>query len=593
MRAPILLAAASLRLERRLALVVLAAVSFTAALVVSTETLPRVGLRLAEVPSLAGAVALSDWAQGPADAQRRSVAELLEMLRALGWVALGVTGLTIFSLYSVSSARRSHELGIHRAVGASRRVLLATLLVEALAVGIAALLLGALVGRAVLGAGLATWPGVVGGARPWPLVAGVVLALLLVTGRLLPILIARGRDVPERDEREVGLWVPIVQFGVSLALLVAGSALFTSSGLRPAGSTTIDGDGVIVGIDARALDAPARSRFFASLLDALPAEDVREPSLASAGQPVGLGTVDHLTTHCGQCFRGGIFLEYIATEAVHHTVSPDSFAANHIPLLSGRAFARSDTLGAPRVAVINRQLALRHFQPGDPVGRRLFLADGFPGTPYTVIGVVDDGVPSAFGAAHQPQPRVYLSTLQQPPARVELLVRAGDAAGRQRALGRVAALSATADARVTPPQTVASYRAGAAAPARWLGRWALLAGVVLVVVAAAGVSGTVRRWVASLEAELALRRAVGARRRDVLWFVGWRAGLVAAAGLGVALLVLGTVLQPVFAESLRGVPLWQPRTLGVSGAALLFVSLASALVPTWRLARTEPARHLP
>jgi ABC-type Fe3+-siderophore transport system permease subunit len=63
--------------------------------------------------------------------------------------------------------------------------------------------------------------------------------------------------------------------------------------------------------------------------------------------------------------------------------------------------------------------------------------------------------------------------------------------------------------------------------------------------------------------------------------------------VGVALLVLGTVVQPVLAASLRGVPLWQPRTLGVSGAALLFVSLASALVPAWRLARTEPARHLP
>ena len=115
---------------------------------------------------------------------------------------------------------------------------------------------------------------------------------------------------------------------------------------------------------------------------------------------------------------------------------------------------------------------------------------------------------------------------------------------------------------------------------------------VLVVVSAAGLASTVRRWVTSLEAELALRRAVGARRFSVLWFVGWRAGLVAAAGVGVALLVLGTVVHPIFAESLRTVPLWQPRTLGVSGAALGIVSLASALVPTWRLTRTEPARHL-
>ena len=592
MKAPFLLAARSLRLERRLVLVLLAAVTLTAALVVPTETLPRLGLRLEEIPSLADAIALTDAAQGPADAQRRSLAELLEMLRALGWAALGVSGLTVLSLYTAASARRSHELGIHRAVGASRRVLLATLLLEALAVAAAALLPGLLAGRTILAAGLATWPGAVGSARPWPAAVAVVLVLLVVVGRLLPIHVARGRDVPERDEREVSLWVPVVQFGVSLALLVAGSALFTSTGPRPVAAATTDGDGTLVGIDAHALDAPARGHLFAALLDALAAEGVHQPSLASAGQPLGLGTVNHVTTHCGNCFRGGIYLEFVATEAVLHTVSPDSFAANHIPLLSGRAFARGDTVGAARVAVINRQMALRHFQPGDPVGRRLFLADGFPGAPYTVIGVVDDGVPSAFGAAHQPQPRVYLSTLQHPPARVELLLHASDAAARERALGRVAALASTRGARAAAPRDATSYRAGATAPVLWLGRWALLAGLVLVVVSAGGLSSTVQRWVASLASELSLRRALGAPRARVLWFVGWRAGLVAAAGMGVALVVLGTVVQPVLVESLPGVSTWQPGILGVSGLALGIVSLASALVPAWRLSRTEPARHL-
>ena len=107
MKAPFLLAAASLRLERRLVLVLLAAVALTAALVFPTETLLRLGLRLDEIPSLAGAIALSDAAQGPAELQRRSLAELLELLRALGWAALGASGLTIFSLYTVSRARRS------------------------------------------------------------------------------------------------------------------------------------------------------------------------------------------------------------------------------------------------------------------------------------------------------------------------------------------------------------------------------------------------------------------------------------------------------------------------------------------------------
>jgi hypothetical protein len=589
-KAPFHLAAASLRLERRLVLILLAAVTLTAALVFPTELLPRLELRLEAMPSAAGAIAFSDAAQGPADAQRRTLAELLVMLRILGWAALGLTGLTVLSLYTVSSARRSHELSIHRAVGASRQAILATLLVEALAVVVIALLCGAAAGRVALAAGLAAWPGSVGATRPWPLLAAAVLVLLVVVGRLLPIHIARGRDVPERDEREVSLWVPIVQFGASLALLVAGTALYSDASPRTAAAVAETG-GMLVGVDASALDTAARGRLYATLLDALPEEGVR-PSIASVGQPLGLGTVDHLTTHCGMCYRSGIFLEYVQTEAVHHTVSPDSFAANNIPLLSGRGFTRGDSLGAARVVVINRHTALRHFQPGDPVGRQLFLSTGFPGTPYTVIGVVDDGVPAAFGAAQQPDPRIYLSSLQQPPSHVEVLLRASDVLLRRHGLARVASLATAAGARTSPPRDEASYRAGAIVPTRWVGRWTLLAGMVLVLVSAASVSSTVWRWVASLQGELALRRALGARRAAVLWFVGWRAALVAMAGVGVALVVLGTVVYPVLTATLHGIPLWQPRTLGVSALALGIVSLVSALVPARRLTCTAPARYL-
>jgi hypothetical protein len=56
--------------------------------------------------------------------------------------------------------------------------------------------------------------------------------------------------------------------------------------------------------------------------------------------------------------------------------------------------------------------------------------------------------------------------------------------------------------------------------------------------------------------------------------------------------VLGTVVHPILAESLPGVSTWQPGILGVSGLALGIVSLASALLPAWRLSRAEPARHL-
>ena len=590
MKTTLTLALEALRLERRLALLLLAAVTMTAALVFPTEALPHLGLHLTPIASAAGGLPLSDGAIGPAAAQQRSLTELLELLRALGWAALGVAGLTILALYAISSAKRSHELGVHRAVGASRRSILATLLLEALVVASAALLLGALAGRLVLARGLADWPGTIERAGSWPLAVAVILVVLVLLGRLLPIHVARHRDVPLEEPRQVSLGIPIVQFGVSLAMLLAGNALFRAADIRSdREAPSTPATGVAVDIDASALDVPARARLFAALLDDLHDGGAVQPSLASAGQAIGLGTVDFLTTHCGMCFRSGIYLEYEATHAVHHLVSPDSFAAHRIPVLSGRAFTRADTLGAERVVVINRAMALRHFQPGNPLGRHLYLSNGFPGTPYTVVGVVDDGTPDTFGASHQRGERVYLSVLQHPPAQAQLLVRS-DERGRERLLAGTTRRVGAAGGRTGLVQDEASQRAGAVAPTRWLGRWALLAGAVLVLLSLVGLACTVRLWVESLRAELGLRRALGATRASVTWHVGWRALAVGMAGIGVALVVLGTVVYPVFTTSIRGVPLWQPRTLSVAAVALLIVSLASALQPAGRIARSAPAQ---
>jgi cell division protein FtsX len=234
-------------------------------------------------------------------------------------------------------------------------------------------------------------------------------------------------------------------------------------------------------------------------------------------------------------------------------------------------------------------MALRHFQPGDPVGRHLYLSNGFPGTPYTVIGVVDDGTPRAFGAALQRRERVYLSVLQHPPLQAQLRVRTG-AAGRRDVLARVAALAGRAGARTGATRGERAVQAEAVAAVHWLGRWPLGAGVVLVLVAALGLASTMHLWVESLRSELGIRRALGATRRSVEWYAAWRALVAGLAGVGVALVVLGTVVYPVVTDSLRGIPLWQPGTLAAWGAALTCVALAGALAPARRIARTAPAR---
>jgi putative ABC transport system permease protein len=116
-------------------------------------------------------------------------------------------------------------------------------------------------------------------------------------------------------------------------------------------------------------------------------------------------------------------------------------------------------------------------------------------------------------------------------------------------------------------------------------------GGAMVVIATLGTFAVMWLWVASLLRELGVRRAVGARRRDVLAFVLWRAALVAAAGVAFgtwAGIAAWDALQTVVA----GLPAWDPHALLRYGALLAAATLAGALMPALRASRQSPVRLL-
>jgi hypothetical protein len=96
--------------------------------------------------------------------------------------------------------------------------------------------------------------------------------------------------------------------------------------------------------------------------------------------------------------------------------------------------------------------------------------------------------------------------------------------------------------------------AAQAAPYRWFGRMFGVEGWATLAVATLGTFVVMRLWMMSLRYELGVRRAVGARRRDLLAFV------------------MGTALR------------FAPLLLGAT--------LAGALPPTWEAARAAPRRLL-
>jgi hypothetical protein len=230
---------------------------------------------------------------------------------------------------------------------------------------------------------------------------------------------------------------------------------------------------------------------------------------------------------------------------------------------------------------VSRSLAAREFQDGEAIGRRIKVAgSGWS----TVVGVVDDPRPTGLGGGAQPRYAVYLSVLQYPPPSVDVLVRAPPGTDTPRAAG--AAIAETLGASVGPVawRRESAVRAAEARPLRWFGRWLAWEGWAMLLVATLGAAAQMHLWVRSLAAELGVRRAVGARRRQVIGLVLRRALGVAAAGVLIALW-FGPPVWGILPTMLTGAAGWEAGTVARFAAVLGAAVFAAALVPARRAAR--------
>jgi len=232
--------------------------------------------------------------------------------------------------------------------------------------------------------------------------------------------------------------------------------------------------------------------------------------------------------------------------------------------------------------VVNRTLALRVA----PLGSTIALGYG-PDREHTVVGVVDDVTPPGLGGTLEPRYVVYASILQHPAAGADLVVRSAGTeppaavlSAMHSALGRDAALSG--------PVSEASVLAAEAAPLRWFARALDGEGWVMLAVASLGTFSVMWLWVTSVLGELGLRRATGARRRQIMRYVLARAAAVAAWGAAFGAWVGLMVWDAVHALA-ETLPAWDPAGVGRAALLLGAFALAGALVPAWRAARTPPA----
>jgi len=526
---------------------------------------------------------LTATAQSPAALQAGAIAQLLALLVIIAGAASAVAVVTALTIQWTRSGIRDVDTAVRRAVGASRCDLALSFLGEGIVIAVTAVPLGLLIGYVALRTALRAWPGTLGAWSYSPAAIALVTAVVLLLGSLLPLRFARGKRLVNLPANPLSLFPPVIQMGTSLAILLA-AALVSKQATLVIGSGNTAADGTVYQLAAGHDDPAARSAQYLDMLrDLAGTEGVEVVSLTSPGALVGLGTVDWVETDCGQCFTGGMFVRFQDERAAHHVVSPDTFAVFGIPLVAGRAFTLGDSYSSARVAIVNRQMAARHFENGDAVGRTIFM--GTARLPYTVVGVVDDGKAPGRRGGVLPRFAVYLSTLQHPIAAADLVVR-GNAAGAARTLAGRPHFRHTAG--VAQSVILRDFTL----PMSWFARWFRVEAIAALLLGALGTMVSVTLWTAALVPELAIHRALGATRRRISVRVLSRTVLIIAAGIFVAVTAVGPSLRAVLAEILGDLPQLPLADLMLPATLLSLAAMIGTVRPLRRAISAQPAELL-
>jgi putative ABC transport system permease protein len=272
-------------------------------------------------------------------------------------------------------------------------------------------------------------------------------------------------------------------------------------------------------------------------------------------------------------------------------ITPDYFQTMRIPVLKGRSLTAQDRYNTPRVIIVNEALASRYWPNQEAIGKRLAFVEEDPDKQVwrEIVGVAGNVKHKALETEIEPE--VYFPYQQLPGPYMNLVVNtASDPASMIPAV-RDQVLSIDKDQPVSDIMTMDQRVAKSVASRRFvmslLGAFSVLA----LGLAAVGIYGVMAYLVTQRTAEIGVRMALGAQRRDVLKLVVGRGMALAIVGTAIGL-VASLAMTRLMRSLLFEVTPTDWLTFLMASMLLLTVALLASYIPARRATKVDPLNAL-
>ena len=515
-----------------------------------------------------------------------------------------VAGANVAILLFMRAESRRVEMAVRSALGATRGQLLRQTVIEAAVLGAAgvggALMLsrGLLALTSVIDPGQAPRideaslsPQVVAftfvGMLAWVLALGTAPAWRTRMTRLRGFLAQRSAEVPRGTGRRLQV-LAAAQIAFAVVVLVSAGLLTRSLWQLQSIDRGLDSDGVVttrIYLPWQRYGTPDEIRaFYDRAVEAIE----RLPGVISAAPfhlPPGTGTTGLSSPFQ---FEGQTQDEAATNEWANWDIAtPRYFETLGIPIVRGRAFARTDTADAQPVAIVSESAAARYWPGAEPIGKRVRISPRFEWA--TVVGIAADlryrELTNHWMTVYYPAPQSFHF---QPGS---LAIRTGRPASTLSSAVRDTIQAIEPSIPIDTLASMDELLAAELARPRLAVRISIAFALVTLVLILVGLFGTVSFDARQRRIEMAIRSALGASPHALRRLVAGRGLRIAAAGLvaGLAATALGA---RALAAVLFGVAPLDPVTLATVSGGLALLAVLACWIPARRAASADPAKML-